>query len=169
MLWHRPLLDAAGGMAAIANELAEDAAATKIVRRTGRHVRLTRAPFPQPLGARSAHQVWDRQLRWARLRRMTFPAAFAPEILCGLLPPLAALVAWCHLSDTAIVPSALALAATWYGVEALLAGAAGWHLSWRSPAAWLLRDTLLPLLWVAAVAGSALTWRGTDLTPARSG
>jgi ceramide glucosyltransferase len=169
MLWHRPLLDAAGGMAALAHELAEDAAATKIVRRAGRQVRLTAAPFPQPLGARSAQQVWDRQLRWARLRRMTFPVAFTPEILCGLLPPLAALMAWSHLSDTSTVPSALALAATWYGVEALLAAAAGWHLSWRSPAAWLLRDTLLPLLWVAAVAGSALTWRGTDLTPARSG
>lgn len=168
MLWFRPHLDAAGGIAALACELAEDAAATKIVRDSGRHVRLTTAPFSQPLGARTAQQVWDRQLRWARLRRMTFPAAFAPEILCGLLPPLAALIAWCHATDYHLLPLALVLAVLWYGAEALLAAAAGWHVSWRSPAAWLMRDTLLPLLWVSAVAGSALTWRGTDLTPARS-
>lgn len=168
MLWHRALLDDAGGIEALGRELAEDAAATKIVRDGGRRVRLTAAPFAQPLGARTTRQIWDRQLRWARLRRMTFPAAFAPEILGGLLPPLAAVTAWSHLSGVSAAPSAAALAAVWYGTEAALAYAAGWHLSRRSAAAWLLRDALLPLLWITALAGSALTWRGTDLRPARS-
>lgn len=168
MLWRRALLDDAGGIEALGRELAEDAAATKIVRDSGRRVRLTAAPFAQPLGARTARQIWDRQLRWARLRRMTFPVAFAPEILGGLLPPLAAVTAWSHLNDASAAPYVLGLTAVWYGTEAALAHAAGWHLSRRSAGAWLLRDALLPLLWVTAIAGSALTWRGTDLTPARS-
>jgi ceramide glucosyltransferase len=171
MLWRRDMLDAAGGIEALGRELAEDAAATKIVRDGGRRVRLTAAPFAQPLGARTARQVWDRQLRWARLRRMTFPAAFAPELLSGALPPLVAIVAWSHLAGPADLPvyaPAFTLAAIWYATEALLAHAAGWHLTRRSPAAWILRDALLPLLWFSAVAGSALTWRGTDLTPAKS-
>lgn len=168
MLWHRPLLDSAGGIAALACELAEDAAATKIVRQAGRSVRLTRAPFSQPLGSRSAKQVWDRQLRWARLRRMTFPAAFAPEVLSGLLPPLAALIIWAHLAEIDAALPALGLVASWYGAEAALAWAARWHLTWRAPVAWIVRDALLPALWIGAVAGSALTWRGTDLTPVRS-
>lgn len=168
MLWHRSLLDAAGGIAALGRELAEDAAATKIVRDAGLAVRLTAAPFDQPLGFRTARQIWDRQLRWARLRRMTFPAAFAPEILSGLLPPLAALLAWCQLTEVSAPLPAAGLIVAWYGVEAALAASAGWHLSRRSPAAWLLRDALLPLLWVSAVCGSAMSWRGHDLTPARS-
>lgn len=169
MLWYRPLLDAAGGIEALGRELAEDAAATKIVRDSGHHVRLTAAPFAQPLGARSARQIWDRQLRWARLRRMTFPLAFAPEVLSGLLPPLAALIVWAHVTDTPSLPYAMGLIALWLCAEAALARIAGWPLSLRSPAAWLLRDALLPMLWISALAGSALTWRGTNLTPARSG
>lgn len=168
MLWHRPLLDASGGIAALARELAEDAAATKIVRDAGRHVRLTQAPFAQPLGSRSARQVWDRQLRWARLRRMTFPMAFAPEVLSGLFPPLAAVMVWAHLVDADAPLLAAGMVVAWYGVEAALAWAARWHVTWRSPLAWLVRDALLPAIWVGAVAGSAMTWRGTDLTPVRS-
>ena len=36
----------------------------------------------------------------------------------------------------------------WYGGEALLAHAARWHLSPLSPFAWMLRDLLLPVLWI---------------------
>lgn len=168
MLWHRRLLDDAGGIEALGRELAEDAAATKIVREAGYRVRLTALPFAQPLGSRSARQVWDRQLRWARLRRMTFPAAFAPEALSGLLPPLAAVVAWAHLSGMDGWPWAAALAAVWYGSEAALAMAAGWQMTRRSILAWMLRDSLLPLLWISAATGSALTWRGTELRRAPS-
>lgn len=168
MLWRRDLLDDAGGIESLGRELAEDAAATKIVREAGLNVRLTAAPFAQPLGFRSARQVWDRQVRWARLRRMTFPFAFVPEILSGLLPPLATVTCWAHLNGADAWPFVTTLTALWYGSEAALAAAAGWHLSRRSAAAWVLRDMLLPLLWFSAMAGSALTWRGTDLKPARS-
>ena len=47
----------------------------------GRRVHLVAAPFEQPLGRRTASEVWSRQIRWARLRRVTFPLFFAPEIL----------------------------------------------------------------------------------------
>ncbi|MFD0936819.1 ceramide glucosyltransferase, partial [Methylobacterium trifolii] len=50
MLWHRPFLDARGGIRALASEIAEDAAATKLVRAAGRQVHLVAAPFEQPLG-----------------------------------------------------------------------------------------------------------------------
>ncbi len=69
MLWRRELLDEAGGIEALADEVAEDAAATKIVRAQRLRVRLVTAPFAQPLGCRSVFDVWRRQLRWARLRR----------------------------------------------------------------------------------------------------
>ena len=168
MLWHRSLLDHAGGIGALARELAEDAAATKVVRDSGKRVRLTAAPFAQPLGVRTAKQVWDRQLRWARLRRMTFPAAFTPEILSGSLPPMLALAGWACASGLSAAPPVLAFAGAWYGTEAALAFAARWPLTRRSPAAWILRDALLPLLWICAVAGSGLTWRGNDLRTAQS-
>ena len=92
MLWRRSDLEAAGGIWALASEAAEDAAATKIVRGLGLQVRLADGAFPQPLGPRTAAQVWARQVRWARLRRSTFPGFFALEIASGLAAPLLALV-----------------------------------------------------------------------------
>src|SRR4029077_5784721 len=72
MLWRREDLERAGGIEALGKEVAEDAAATKIVRGAGLKVRLVDRPLAQPLGRRSASEVWHRQLRWARLRRGGF-------------------------------------------------------------------------------------------------
>jgi ceramide glucosyltransferase len=76
MLWRRADLQRAGGIRALGAEIAEDAAATKMVRSSGRRVRLVDRAFGQPLGRRSASQVWSRQVRWAKLRRATFPVFF---------------------------------------------------------------------------------------------
>src|SRR5262249_12143037 len=80
MLWRRDILESCGGIRALAAELAEDAAATKLVRRQELRVRLVDRPFQQPLGHRTAAEFWRRQLRWARLRRGTFKFVFAFEI-----------------------------------------------------------------------------------------
>src|SRR5262249_59960885 len=88
MLWRRADLERAGGIAALGKEVAEDAAATKIVRDAGLKVRLIDRPLAQPLGHRGAREVWNRQLRWARLRRASFLLYFLPEILSGGLLPM---------------------------------------------------------------------------------
>ena len=58
-----------------------------------------------------------------------------------------------------------ALLALWFGREAMLARAAGWHWSIRMVLACVLRDILLPLFWVDAWVGNSFTWRGTDMRP----
>lgn len=167
MLWRRRDLEAAGGIEALAREPAEDAAATKAVRRLGLRVRLADGAFAQPLGRRTPAQVWARQVRWARLRKATFPGLFLLEILSGLAAPLLALA----LSAPALAfdawPVGAAYALAWLGSEAALAASVGWHLSWRSPVLWLARELLLPVLWIAALIGNSLSWRGTDLNVAR--
>lgn len=169
MLWRRDLLDEAGGIEALGGEIAEDAAATKIVRARGLNVRLVDRPFEQPLGPRTLRQVWDRQVRWARLRRATFQLFYVPEVLAGgLFPVLAAFIA-APLFDIDPLLASVALALVWYGAEALLAAAAGWHLSAISPLSWLLRDVLLPGLWLEGWAGDKFVWRGNDMSVATSG
>ncbi|MER8608808.1 glycosyltransferase, partial [Mesorhizobium sp. M1233] len=88
MLWNKPMLDANGGIRALAAEIAEDAAATKLVNGLGLRVNLVASPFEQPLGRRTLGEIWARQTRGARLRRVTFALFFAPEILIGAAPPL---------------------------------------------------------------------------------
>lgn len=172
MLMRRHDLARAGGIHALAAEIAEDAAATKLVRGLDLGAALVDAPFHQPLGARTLKQVWDRQTRWARMRRMTFPGYFAAEVLTGCVPPLAALgyVGYANeLPAEAMLASLAALAALWLGAEAALARAAGWHLSWQSPFAWALRDALLPFVWAHAWLTDSYAWRGNEISTAESG
>lgn len=163
MLWRRSILEAAGGIRALGAELAEDAAATKLVRRQGLRVHLVDSPFEQPLGQRGMAEVWSRQLRWARLRRVTFPLFFMPEMLTGSLFSIlaAAYVAWSY--DSSPFAAGLAVFLVWMAAEALLARLAGWRLTWRSPLAWALRDLMLPFLFVNAWLANDFVWRGNEM------
>jgi ceramide glucosyltransferase len=164
MLFHKPLIEASGGIRALASELAEDAAATKLVRKRGLRARVVDKPFVQPLGRRTAAEVWRRQIRWARLRRDTFPLYFLPELLAGVLPPLAACMIVADWIELPVAGVGAAFLALWYAIEAVATGAAGWHLSRRSPLVWVLRDALLPVVWIAGWAGRDFEWRGHPMT-----
>jgi ceramide glucosyltransferase len=166
MLLRRSDLADQGGLAALATEIAEDAAATKLARRLGREVRVVDRPFPQPLGRRSLARVWRRQLRWARLRRLSFPICFCAELPAGGILPLL-LAGWVAAEGVLPWASVVALALAWYGAEALLARAFGWPLSVRSPLFWIARDLLLPVLWLRAWTIRGYEWRGNavDVRP----
>jgi ceramide glucosyltransferase len=169
MLLRRCDLERAGGIQALASEIAEDAAATKTFRGLGLRASLVDAPFGQPLGRRTLKQVWERQTRWARLRRISFPGCFAAEILTGSLLPLAGAAFSAAALEVPAAASVVALAAVWFGSEALLARCAGWHLSPASPLAWALRDLLLPVVWVHAWLSEGYAWRGNEVRTVASG
>jgi ceramide glucosyltransferase len=166
ILLRRSELDREGGLAALAREVAEDAAATKIARRRGREVRAADEPFPQPLGRRSLACVWQRQLRWARLRRASFPGLFCAELPAGGVFPF--LLA-CSLASGGVLTwgSVVGMMLAWYGAEALLARSFGWPLRPRSPLFWIARDLLLPVLWAQTWVANGYQWRGhtVDLHP----
>jgi len=163
MLWRKEILEKGGGIEALGAEIAEDAAATKLVRAQGLSAHLVDRPFQQPLGQRRLKDVWSRQLRWARLRRATFPLCFAPEILTTSLLTLAAAGLAAPVLGVSAALAVAVAAAFWYGSEALLAFAAGWPLSWRMPFAWVIRDLLLPFLWARGWTGANVVWRGNAM------
>jgi ceramide glucosyltransferase len=164
MLMRRDIVEAGGGLLkALGAEIAEDAAFTKLVRQAGLNVHLVDAPFEQPLGRRTSQEVWSRQARWAMLRRKTFPVMYLPEVLTGAFFPIIAGVyaAWEANVNVAVV--AAALAAIWFGGEAVLARITGWHFSSRMLLACALRDFLLPPLWVVAWLRQDYVWRGNTV------
>src|SRR6516225_11178535 len=115
MLWRRADLDQAGGIEALGKEVAEDAAATKIVRDAGRKVRLIDRPLAQPLGDRSAREIWNRQLRWARLRRASFLPYFLPEILSGGLLPMIVVGVLAKAFGLPLASCLASFGTLWYG------------------------------------------------------
>jgi ceramide glucosyltransferase len=163
MLWRRADLERSGGIEALAKEVAEDAAATKVVRDAGLKVRLIDQPLAQPLGRRSLAEVWNRQLRWARLRRASFFMYFLPEILSGGVLPMIGIAVLAHAFSLPLALSVGSFGTVWYGCEMLLAAAAGWHLPAAYPLYGLMRDLLLPVLFVSALKGNAFVWRGNEM------
>jgi ceramide glucosyltransferase len=163
MLWRRDILEEAGGIKRLGAEIAEDAAATKVVRAKGLRVRLVDRPFVQPLGRRTIAQVWGRQLRWARLRRVTFPAFFIPELFAGSVFPIAAGVAAAGLLNISGIATFAVLCALWFGAEYALARVARWPSGWKIVIGFAIRDLILPALWLWAWLGNSFVWRGNEM------
>ena len=163
MLWNKSMLDANGGIRALAAEIAEDAAATKLVNGLGLRVNLVASPFEQPLGRRTFDEIWSRQARWARLRRVTFPLFFAPEILTGAAVPLVLALLAAAGAGLSLPATAVAVLALAYLPECALAWAKGWHLSRHTIPALMARDLMLPAIWVRGWLGGAVDWRGNAM------
>jgi len=164
LFYRRSDIEAAGGLRALAAEAAEDAASTKIMRASGRRVRLVDAPFQQPLGERRRGDVWDRQVRWARLRRDSFTSFYCLEATSGAVLPLIAALFIAIASGYSVIGAAALFLTIWYGAEILLCAAAGWHLPLLYPVHAMLRDALLPVLWVEGWREATFVWRGNAMT-----
>jgi ceramide glucosyltransferase len=132
------------------------------VRGQGLKVSLTPLPYAQPIGRRRLAHVWDRQLRWSRVRRDGFPLVFATEFSNGSVLPVAAMV----LAGAVLnlpVAGVLAYVGLWYGAEIYLMRRAAWPHGWRDMAVLPLRDLLLPALWAATFLRRGIEWRGTAM------
>lgn len=160
--WRRDVLEAGGGLRALGRNLAEDVASTRLVRDQGLNVRLPARLFAQPIGRKSARAVWDRQLRWNRIRRDGFPGLFALEIVLGPVLPIAAL-GGLVAQGTAPLWMLPALTVGWYGAEVALLAGLGWPATARDIAALVMRDLMMPVLWVTTFRARGFTWRGTDM------
>jgi hypothetical protein len=66
-----------------------------------------------------------------------------------------------------VMAVAAAYVGVWLAAEAWLAATVGWHLTWRSPLLWLLRELLQPVMLLQAWMGKSLSWRGNAMTSAR--
>jgi ceramide glucosyltransferase len=164
MLWRREVMEKGGGIRALGAEIAEDAAATKLVRRQGLSVNLVNSPFEQPLGCRGFRDVWLRQVRWARMRRKTFPLFYAPEIVAGAALPCLTAAYAASMLDLNVATATLGVAFAWYGPEALLARQNRWHFSWRMPLLFVFRDLMLPVIYIDAWITDEFAWRGNEMT-----
>ena len=102
-------------------------------------------------------------MRWARLRRASFPAAFLPELLTGSFLPLSASGAAAALAGVQPLSILAAHAVLWYGCEIALARLARWPLSLSTPLSMIVRDLAIPALWIAAIISNEFEWRGHQM------
>lgn len=164
LAFKRHVLERAGGLEGLGREPAEDAAATRLIRSMGLHVRLVDCFFDQPVGQRTLRDVWLRQARWASLRRATFPIQFAAEILS--YPWLAVGLAALSFDDLEIqAAAALAVLMIWYSAEAACGAMAQWPERTRHR---LARDLMMPFVWCRGWLRSSFEWHGQKMRAERS-
>jgi ceramide glucosyltransferase len=164
MMWRREIVEQAGGIAALASEIAEDAAATKLVRNAGMKVALVDRPFGQPLGPRTLRAIYQRQTRWARLRRASFPQMYAPEILAGCVAPM--LAGAYAARDFGFEPwtAAFLVALVFVVPETLVNLVLRWPTHWLSPLAYVIRDWVFAVVWIDGWLGDDFVWLGNSMT-----
>ena len=107
-------------------------------------------------------------MRWSRLRRDGYPLSFAIEALQGFFLPFGVAL---FLSAAGAVPAMvpIALPFVWFAAEVVLARIARWPCSPRGIVAMVVRDALLPAVWIATWFGRRVVWHGTTIAPNRPG
>lgn len=158
MLFRRSDFQRTGGIPAIAGSVLEDHAISKALRRCGLKTVIAAGVAVQALGVRRWSEVWNRQFRWMVCRRHEEPIAFvfepfiglvAASLLAGGAAPIVGIAAWLAAAGTA---------AFWFATEGAFLAAKGWGLRPASPAAWLLRELLVPVMWARALTTSTVRW-----------
>jgi ceramide glucosyltransferase len=168
MLLRRRDLERVGGVDAMAVGVCEDAALAAAIRRVGLSVKMTCDPGWHPIGRRRFRDLWQRHLRWQCCRKYhALPLFVFEPAVSPLGMAIAGGVWWGWFAGLPVLPLIAGHLAAWFAVEAGYVRAQGWHLSWLSPIAWLVREALLPVLWLRAAVTRSLIWRGQrmDLPP----
>ncbi len=169
LAFRRADLEAAGGIARLAEGPCEDNALTKALRSRGLGVALARRGATRMIGRRTWRDLWHRHLRWKHCARYHDPATF-------LLEPWQNPLAVAALGGVAL---AMVIAIPWwigfganalatYAIEFALHRILRWPVGWRTPPSWIGRDLLHPAITVAALFTRELEWRGARLTTRRS-
>jgi ceramide glucosyltransferase len=171
MLFRRGDLARADGLRAMAGSVADDHALAKAMARIGLATRCASVPVWQAVGRRDMADVWTRHRRWAICRRMEEPLAFHAEPCLGAA--MACLSAGIAAPALGVGPGAAVAAtiATWILVEAGIAAAKGWPLTVAMPLALVIREAMMPAVWIAALCARSIAWgdRRLVLGPDRSG
>lgn len=166
MLFKRDLLDPGRGLDTLKFEIAEDSAATKLVRSKGKRIRLVDRPFQQPVGGRTCLDVWHRHLRWAQLRRSSFPGVFCLEPLTTSFLPAAAAAILAHNLGGSVIAAVILSIGLWCAVEVGLASLAGWPVKPGFVPASICRDAMICAIWFVAWFRKGYRWRDNHVNMA---
>ena len=161
----RDVLDAIGGLRAIADQLADDYRLGELTRRRGLRTVLSDVVVDTWVDERTLRQLAQHGLRWLRTIRVVRPGGYAFSAVTFSLP-VAAL--GCALARG--TPITLSLLAATFAFRLLLHSAAqaparSWSRLWAIP----LADALGFALWCGAFATREVQWRQGRYRVARDG
>lgn len=158
MIFKRSDLHRAGGFDAIAHTVGEDSATAHALAGIGLRTVIIGAPIYQMLGARRFSDVYNRQMRWAVIRRQNeLPGFLAEPLSLSIFAALAAAFA-APLAGWSGPAAFLAALVFWFVCETALALARGWDVSVSAPAVMVARDAMMASVWLRAWFTKRVVW-----------
>ncbi|ACK51945.1 Ceramide glucosyltransferase [Methylocella silvestris BL2] len=167
MVFRRGDLERAGGVKAMSQNLAEDTALSMAMAGIGLKTVFAHRTIRQEVGGRSLKAVFQRQARWAVIRRAN-ELSYALEPLASPLPAALAAALAAPLAGWA-APAAFGVTlGGWFCAEIAFAAAKGWEISLWSPLAYLGREPLALAAWLRGWTTHEVIWASHKFD-ARSG
>lgn len=163
MLFRRSDLDRAGGFAKLGGNPALDTGVALMIRSLGLRWAFIDRALEQPVGRRRVGDVIERQNRWFHVRRINQKLVFVGELAGSIVPVLAVGAAGGAVLGLGGWTMALGTVAVWYAIEAGYLAAKRLPIRPLTPAAWIARDLLMPVLWLRALVRRRASWRGTTI------
>ncbi len=158
MLFKRSDLEKLGGIDAVSDTIAEDSAIAKGFASLGLKTRFAHRTAAQEIGRRNLHEIYERQSRWAVIRRAMEPWTFPLEpIYNSLVTAFAAAVA-APLAGVSPLFAAASTLGIWFVAEIGVAALKGWEVSFWSPLAFLGREILSLMAWLHAWTTRDVVW-----------
>lgn len=163
MLFKKSDLDKAGGFEAMSYTIAEDTAISEGLAAIGLKTVFAHRTLRQIIGWRSLREIYDRQLRWAVIRRSHEPVTFPLEPFSSPLPAAIAAAIAAPLVGLSAVTAFGASLLFWFACEIGLAWLKGWEVSPLAPIAFIGRELLALTSWLRAWTTQDVTWANSRL------
>jgi ceramide glucosyltransferase len=163
LLFRRSDLQKLGGVASVSDTIAEDSAISKGFMTLGLKTVFSHHAAKQEIGRRSLRDIYDRQCRWAVIRRAMEPVSFPLEIFYSpLWTALAAALAAPLFGESSLLLAGVTLV-LWFAGEISVATLKGWDVSLWSPVAFMGREILSLSAWLRAWTTRDVVWANQSL------
>ncbi len=167
MIFRRSFAAKFGGFSVLKNYGAEDYAFSLRARQAGKCPVTQYIPVTHYVGQKSVRAFWMRHQRWTSLRKYAALEWFAIE--WANFNVLNALVASFIFSDRGVFAALMAFMGSWLISmlqDIAMVTAVKGRFDLRI---WVVRDLLLPFIYLHALGSRKITWRGTKLTIRKGG
>ncbi|KAJ2390471.1 Ceramide glucosyltransferase [Coemansia sp. RSA 2611] len=163
-LYYKSALDNVGGLASFGQYLAEDNMIGQALWHSGWGHTMTGDLACQPADTGGFAEYCSRRIRWVRTRKYNVTAATLYEPLTESIM-LGLLTSWAlqHLYGYHMLPTFTTFMLCWFGMDMLFY----YRINRGSPPSWpwfvlswLCREALALPLWIVAIIGDTVVWRG---------
>jgi ceramide glucosyltransferase len=158
MLFRRSDFAKAGGFDAMAHSLAEDTAISRGLERIGLKTVFAHHSIRQLIGRRTFREVYERQVRWAVIRRAHEPLTFPIEPIASPLPAACAAALAAPLLGASPAAAFVLILLGWFACQIGVARLKKWEISPLAPLAFIGQEVLVLAAWLRAFTTYDVTW-----------